>query len=380
MMIIWPARSRKQNMCREVSLTGKRLLRFLPILLVCAGLLVFSQASALAAAEAFQLWWNSVLPALFPFYLCTSILLRQGVLPVLSGTMRRPAALLRLPPEALPCYILGGVAGYPTGARLSAALGIPGYAAYCNLCSPMFLIAVIAAGMLNSRACVPLLCLAHYGSGLLLLLIAPRNTTDGTPAKQDADPQKGNGGPMRMVGDGMAAMLQIGGCIAAALVFSSLLKQFGLYALLDALARRLGIPEGLLPALTQGLLEFTGGCKAICSLGLPLRTAATCCAFVASFGGVCVFLQTRLFVSGGVRHYFSVKLLQGAVAAVIAYLTTPLFLPTSAAVMHQQAETYAINALSGVSLLLASAVAVFATYLGAITLTAVFRQTGSSGS
>ena len=58
MMIIWPARSRKQNMCREVSLTGKRLLRFLPILLVLAsalGLLGIQLAQPVADAFTFCL-------------------------------------------------------------------------------------------------------------------------------------------------------------------------------------------------------------------------------------------------------------------------------------------------------------------------------------
>lgn len=337
------------------------------LLLLCAGLLSHAQACTQAAAQAFVLCWDSVLPALFPFYLCTSLLLQQELLPALSRLLRRPAAALRLPEPLLPCCALGAIAGYPTGARLCAALGIAPYVPYCNLCSPMFLAAVIATGMLHAPSLTLPLCIAHYGSALLLVLLSPRPLSSGANACQEMD-SGARGGIIRMVGDGMSAMLQIGGCICLFAVLSELLRQLGVYAVLGGWLQGVGVPAGLTAALLHGLLEFTGGCAAVAALSLPPRTALVCCAFLTSFGGFCVYLQTRLFLDGGGRQYLLTKLLQGLLAALLAALLAPLFLPKDAAAMSQTVETYLGNALAGGSLLLASAVAMAGTYLAALVL------------
>ena len=145
------------------------MLRALPPLLLAVCLLLLAEDCAHAAAEAFALWWSSVLPALFPFYLCTSLLLRSGAAQSLVRLLRPVSRLLCLPQGVLPCLLLGGVAGYPTGARLCASLGAAQYGARCSLCSPMFLIALVGGGLLRGGGSAPLLCLAHYGAALLLL-------------------------------------------------------------------------------------------------------------------------------------------------------------------------------------------------------------------
>ena len=51
------------------------MLRALPPLLLAVCLLLLAEDCAHAAAEAFALWWSSVLPALFPFYLLVFLVL-----------------------------------------------------------------------------------------------------------------------------------------------------------------------------------------------------------------------------------------------------------------------------------------------------------------
>ena len=189
------------------------MLRALPPLLLAVCLLLLAEDCAHAAAEAFALWWSSVLPALFPFYLCTSLLLRSGAAQSLVRLLRPVSRLLRLPQGVLPCLLLGGVAGYPTGARLCASLGAAQYGARCSLCSPMFLIALVGGGLLRGGGSAPLLCLAHYGAALLLLPLRCAGSDDVQPVPE-AEAGACAGGALRMVGDGMAAMVQIGGCIA----------------------------------------------------------------------------------------------------------------------------------------------------------------------
>lgn len=172
----------------------------------------------------------------------------------------------------------------------------------------------------------------------------------------------------------MSAMLQIGGCISLFFVISELFSQFGVFSFLDIALQQVGLQAGLAEAMLRGLLEFTGGCAAVCTLAMPIRVTIACCAFLMSFGGVCVFLQTRLFLEGGGASYFVIKLIHALLAAAIAYFCTPLFMPDSISAMSQEAEGYIVNALSGGSLLLASVVAMFGTYLLALVAAALTNK------
>ena len=93
---------------------------------------------------------------------------------MLGRFLKRLSGWLGLDSLALPCWLLGAAAGYPSGARLTAELGLPNEGPFCNLCSPMFLCAVIGIGMLGDIAAALPIAVAHYGSGLLLLLCYPR--------------------------------------------------------------------------------------------------------------------------------------------------------------------------------------------------------------
>ena len=340
--------------------------------LLCLCLLLCSDVCTSAAAAAFRLWWESVLPALFPFYVCVSLLLQEGVPELVGGALNRLSGRLRLHPLALPCWMFGAFAGYPSGARLTAALGLPDEGPFCNQCSPMFLCAVIGIGMLGDIAAALPIALAHYGSGLLLLLCYPRTPRKAHSAPQRADEQRK--GFIPMISDGMAVMLQIGGCICIFFVASALLKKTGFYSALEAICCDIGLPAGLASALTQGLLELTGGCAAIAALNLPFRLTIALCAFLVSFGGICVFLQTRLFINGNVLRYFCVKTLHGILAAGIAYLCAPIALPKEQPAIAQRGSDYLVNALTGGSIFFASCIAVFGIYLMALVTSALVAK------
>lgn len=336
--------------------------------ILCLCLLFCSADCTNAAAAAFQLWWESVLPALFPFYICMSLLLQENVPEMLGRFLKRLSGWLGLDSLALPCWLLGAAAGYPSGARLTAELGLPNEGPFCNLCSPMFLCAVIGIGMLGDIAAALPIAVAHYGSGLLLLLCYPRPAQRmRTAVEQESNQKKGL---IPIVSDGIAVMLQIGGCICIFFVASELLKQIGVYAVLESICRAIGLPAGLISAMLQGMLELTSGCAAVAALKLPFKLSVALCAFLVSFGGLCVFLQTRLFLCGDVRRYFFVKFVHGILAAGIAFLCAPIAPLREQPVIAQQGGEYFINALAGGSVFFASCVAVFGIYLMAVVMSA----------
>ena len=136
------------------------------------------------AAEALALCGRSVVPALFPFLVLSSLLVSLGfgelVSPYLAGLM---TPLFRLPGCASSALLLGLAGGYPIGAQTAARLYQEGsltrgeaerLLAFCNNSNPVFLISVLGAGVFGSVRAGVWLWLIHILAALLTGLVFRR--------------------------------------------------------------------------------------------------------------------------------------------------------------------------------------------------------------
>ncbi|MDD3920059.1 MAG: hypothetical protein PHO41_02625, partial [Eubacteriales bacterium] len=125
-------------------------------ILFCILLLVFSTPAVYAAREGLTLWWTVVFPALFPFFVCTALLQKSGMLYSAVGGGTRKARSHQKTRYAVPVLLLSAVSGYPGAAKLCALLYEDHAISFseaerltvtCNLCSPMFLLGALCTGM-----------------------------------------------------------------------------------------------------------------------------------------------------------------------------------------------------------------------------------------
>ena len=142
----------------------KRKLALFFCALTCALLIAFNPDAMAAAREGFSLWRDSVMPALLPFFVCTSLMRQMGALQ--SG-------------NAAALFALAFVSGAPGGARLSSQYAADGdvdagltcLAASLNTISPMYIAGAFATGMLGApQAAFPILT-AQLLSALLTVLL-----------------------------------------------------------------------------------------------------------------------------------------------------------------------------------------------------------------
>lgn len=153
--------------------------------LALGGVLVLFLAEAgfvrAAAAEALSLCASSVIPALFPFLVVSSLLLSLGLgellSPMLAGLME---PLFRVGGVGSSALLLGLVGGYPIGAKTAADLYRKGLLsrpeaerllAFCNNSNPVFLISVLGVGVFGSVRAGVWLWLIHLLSALLTGLL-----------------------------------------------------------------------------------------------------------------------------------------------------------------------------------------------------------------
>lgn len=275
----------------------KKALIYLSCMFACCLLFIHSPSAVSAGVQGFYIWRDALLPALLPFFVCAYVMQNLG----LPSQLERGALIA-----------LSLISGAPSGARLLSAQGDPDSrtAAILNTVSPMFIYASFCGGMLGVPELAAPILLAQFAATLIMLLIFP-------PKFSSAYTKKCDESPFRLIGEGitkgMASMLNICG----ALVF--------FMALMAVIRKVVPIPNGIAGAVISGVLEMTGGCAELAELALPPRTTAAASAFLFSFGGVCIFAQSLTFCRLNPMVYFSTKLMQGGIAAFIAWLITPLF-------------------------------------------------------
>lgn len=153
-----------------------------------SGILIWFLADSVrlrsAAASALSLCTRSVIPALFPFMVVSSLLVSMGFgiwTAPLFGRVMTP--LFGLPGQAGSAMLLGLLAGYPIGARTAADLYQQGTLTqdeaqrlllFCNNSNPVFLISVLGLGVFHSFRIGLWLWLIHLSSALFVGLLFRR--------------------------------------------------------------------------------------------------------------------------------------------------------------------------------------------------------------
>ena len=136
-------------------------------MLLCGALIALNGEAAEAARSGFALWQNSVMPALLPFFVCTGLMRKLGLI-----SLGNPAALMAL----------SFISGAPGGARLCAGIYSDStqdntvMAASLNALSPMFITGAFASSMLRCpQAAIPIVS-AQLIAMLVFFIVALRTT------------------------------------------------------------------------------------------------------------------------------------------------------------------------------------------------------------
>ncbi len=292
-----PAPLRAAPKTLRTALSAAALLAF------CALALVYRTDAATGIRNGAYACLNTLVPSLFPFVLLACLLSKSRA----AVWLFRPLApVLRhafhLPPCAAPALIFGLTAGYPTGAKIAAALHAdgrltraqcarllcfctaPGYAFAASYTGSVVL-GSARTGLLLFFACL----LAPLLTGVCLARFAP------LPAKTAAVPPTASGSFTDAVRDGVSAMVSMCGFVV---VFSGLLAVLhgaGLFQAGVSLLARLGFTVPDAGALAAFFLEVTAGT----AHSAYWHTAPAIVAFGLGFGGVCIHLQIFSFFRDG---------------------------------------------------------------------------------
>ena len=295
----------------EVKSMRRRILPTLGLLGVMALLLLCSADAAQTVRDALALCVQSVIPALFPFFVASSLFIDLGCAAVLGRSlapiMRR---LFGVSGAGGTAFLLGIIGGYPVGGRTAGELYRSGQCereecerllAFCNNAGPSFILGIAGLGCFGSVRVGAWLYLIHVGAAVMVgLLFRSTSRQMGRPKKTemprwaDALIEAVRGGAMSMVN------------ICAFVVF--------FLVILRLFSRFTGIQHGAI----LGIVEMTNGILRLAND----RRGFIWAAGLLGWGGLSVHCQTAAVLSGSglsLKRYFIGKALQAAISMAAAW-------------------------------------------------------------
>ena len=291
-------------------------------------MLVFPDTVFAGATQGLLLWFNTVLPTLFPFLIITGLLIRTNAVRLISraaGPLLSP--LFGISGNASFAVLGGFLCGYPMGAKIASDLVSEGLIAreegayllsFCNNTSPMFIISYVVWQSLQDRSLLLPSLLILYASPILSSFLfrrfykRPRIPVRGeTPlaAAQDTGRTPFFKILDQCIMDSCETITKVGGYI---IVFCILL----------ALLQTLPVSSLLWNGMLLPSLEITAGVKMTADVTFPLTLRYILTMALTSFGGLCAAFQTQCMVQ---KHgfpmlpYITEKLITAVVTSLFAF-------------------------------------------------------------
>lgn len=284
--------------------------------------------------------YEVIIPTLFPFFVCSGLLIYSGFGTVLAGWAKgimRP--LFNVAPSGAAAFVLGIISGFPLGAMTTAQLYGCGslskaeaerLLAFCNNSGPLFIIGSIGVSLYSQPIYGLVLYIIHILASIAVGIIFRKWGNS-----------KHNSPPMRLDTQEMPLTEVFANAISNASrnIITVCFSIIFFAALSRALLDLFPLPP-MLAALISGLCEFSTGTLKTAALNQSVYQKLILTAFIVGFSGLCVHIQVIAVTVGSglsLKPYILGKLLHGVIsaaacAAVLRFIppAVPTFAPTHA--------------------------------------------------
>ncbi len=289
------------------------------IVFLAFGVIILDTKTAIVgASEGLQMCLQTVFPALFPFFVL-STMLNSRLIGKSIGLLRPICRLCKIPDGSESVFLLGILAGYPVGAQLITQAYAQGCISkgtakrmlgFCNNAGPAFLFGMLAPCFQNPV--VPwVLWGIQIASALCVGWILSTEADDScklTPMPYATLPQA--------LHTAIRNIATVCGWIIIFRIILVFCQRWFLWI----------FPTDI-KILFSGLLELSNGCIQLRELPLP-GLQFILASFMLSFGGLCVGMQTHSATGSlGLGYYFPGKLLQTILSVTMSLILQQWLFP-----------------------------------------------------
>lgn len=318
------------------------------------------------ARQGLILCYEMIIPSLFPFFVCSGLLIYSGFTEILSRLFSPVMLpLFRINGSGSAAFVLGIISGYPLGAVTACSLYENNYLSkteterllsFCNNSGPLFILGAIGVSLYHNPLIGWLLYAAHLlaavSAGIIFRFygkndfIAPRSKLTQ---------------PNRQIGEIFSIVLQnsISGIltVCGAIIFFSAAANL----LINLISSHIQCAD-----LFTGLIEFTTGIVNISDTDIPLAGKLIMSSFIVGFAGLSVHFQVMGIAAKynlSLKPYILGKLLHAVIAAAYMYILTK-FVPLETSVFTNLQSPLNINGAFAVSSLFVCTAAVCTAAVG----------------
>lgn len=297
-------------------------------LVLTAVMFLSPENSVLYSKQALLMCYEIIIPSLFPFFVCSGILVYSGFARSISKFFRpvmRP--LFNVNENGAAAFVLGIISGYPLGAVTACQLYENAYLskseaerllAFCNNSGPLFILGAVGAAIYKNAKIGMILYVSHIISAVLVGIVFRFYRRDSFSAPK-SHLNTENLPPAEIFSKVLANSLNSILTVCGAIVFF-----FTASNLLTALFPK----NAFFDAVFSSVLEFTGGIKKISGLSISLPARLVMSSFSVGFAGLCVHMQVMAVTAKyglSLKPYVLGKLLHGAISALFTLLILNLY-------------------------------------------------------
>lgn len=333
------------------------------IIILTLFMLINPRETVAASSFGFHLWYSTVFPALFPFFITAELLVRLrfvNILGLLFEPIMRP--IFNLPGCSSLVLVMGFTSGFPVGAILTRNLyekqmltadEAERLVSFTNNSSPLFIVGAIGVGMFGNPAVGYLLAIAHYLSNLLLGILwgfknpsknylrhPPIKHPKGSPSPiNDSDSELDSIGKILggSINNAMNNILAVGGFIV---IFSVLTRMLSYWGFIDLIAVNVvklfsifNLTYPLAYGFGMGIFEITLGAQTVAAGNSPdLLASLVVISSILAFSGLSIIAQVMSIVAGipiRISFYLLTRLMQAALSIIITLIGYRFFLPNT---------------------------------------------------
>lgn len=300
--------------------------------------LFFPDKSSENVIDGCALFFNSVFPSLFPFFVLSGYAVNSGIDSSLGKLFGIIPRLLKINSGQY-AYIISVLSGYPTSAKVVCEGYLQGKITksdaqklliLCSNASAAFIISYIGGALLRNNTATFILLTANYLSPVCASVMLSLSYNESNAPLKQTDSSPGSGAVtafVTAVKDSVTSILNVGAYI---IIFSVIIGMFECF---------LGKSE--ISSLIYSLLEMSRGCSDVSKLDLiyPLRLGIM--GFIIGFGGLCVMFQNYSFIEKtdlDQNIFFRYKIITGIFGFIISYILSTIFIAGNISVFNPMNE------------------------------------------
>lgn len=306
----------------------KKIILYLSVIFCIALIMIRGDSVIYYVKNSMQMCYEIIIPTLFPFFVCSGILIYSGFGSVLAkyaqGVMR---PLFNVAPSGAAAFIIGIISGFPLGAITTVQLYKCGslskseaerLLSFCNNSGPLFIIGSVGTAIYSKLSYGIILYLIHIISSIITGMIF-RNYGKNHHTSPNMRLQTNE----MSIADIFSISLSNASKNIITVCFSIIFFSSVSRVILSSTS----LPP-VLDAAASGFCEFSTGILKISMLDIDIYKKLILSSLIIGFSGISVHIQVMAVTSGSelsLKPYILGKIAHGIIAAALTFVTVTAF-------------------------------------------------------